>query len=267
MLKCLKLIAFRISFFTFATVFVSIGPYLHYERQNKQSIKPTSVNDSLGVIPDFSSIADINQKKAAFFDYLRPKIELENHRITKERAFLTSLQNTNVTNEQKSYAERLANLYSHPLTEDKVTQAWLDEMLMRVNVLPEALVATQAANESAWGTSRFATQANNLFGQWCYTKDCGLVPEKRSAGSTHEVKKFDTVQESVHGYFMNVNRNRSYRKFRDIRANLALKDKDLLSVEVASQLTHGLHAYSERGIEYANDLRVMIRHNNAYWTQ
>ncbi|MEF1262076.1 glucosaminidase, partial [Vibrio harveyi] len=28
-----------------------------------------------------------------------------------------------------------------------------------------------------------------------------------------------------------------------------------------------LLAYSERGIAYVNDLRAMIRHNNAYWTQ
>ncbi|MEF1299225.1 glucosaminidase, partial [Vibrio parahaemolyticus] len=26
-------------------------------------------------------------------------------------------------------------------------------------------------------------------------------------------------------------------------------------------------SYSERGIAYVNDLRSMIRHNNAYWTQ
>ncbi|MDG2682003.1 glucosaminidase, partial [Vibrio parahaemolyticus] len=30
---------------------------------------------------------------------------------------------------------------------------------------------------------------------------------------------------------------------------------------------HGLLSYSERGIAYVNDLRSMIRHNNAYWTQ
>ncbi len=267
MLNSLKLMTFRVVLIAFAGAFVSIGPYLHYEHQNKLSVEPPIIDDSLVAFPDFTSIRDINEKKAAFFDYLRPKIELENQRITKERAFLTSLQKLNVTKEQKSYAERLASLYSYPLTDEQVTQAWLDEMLKRVNVLPEALVATQAANESAWGTSRFATQANNLFGQWCYTKDCGLVPEKRTVGRTHEVRKFNTVQESVHGYYMNLNRHRSYAEFRDIRANLAQEQKDLLSVEVASELTHGLHPYSERGSAYVNELRVMIRHNHAYWTQ
>ncbi len=267
--KTLKLL----TFLTAGTVFVSVGPYLHYSQQGKLSIEPSIDHPELSDlgysvdIPDFKSIKNIKDRKVAFFDYLRPKIELENNRITKERTFLTSLQNNNVTKEQTAYAERLGRLYSNPLTDNKVTREWLDEMLKRVNVLPEALVLIQAANESGWGTSRFATQANNLFGQWCYSEGCGIVPEKRSAGKTHEVKKFSTVQESVHGYFMNVNRNRSYAKFRDIRANLEAEQKNLLSVATASELTHGLLAYSERGTAYVEDLRSMIRHNNDYWTQ
>lgn len=61
--------------------------------------------------------------------------------------------------DEEAYAERLAQLYGFPLHDGHVDEAWLTEMLKRVNVLPEALVLTQAANESAWGTSRFATQA------------------------------------------------------------------------------------------------------------
>ncbi|MET2849513.1 glucosaminidase domain-containing protein [Vibrio owensii] len=276
--KSLKSMSLRVAAITIAATFVSVGPYLHYDREYRNAIDSQVVHGPvthpdlsnlpyIGDIPDFNSIKDTKDKKTAFFDFLRPKIALENQRIEKERAFLTSLTIGEVSLEQTSYAERLASLYSYPLQEGTVTQAWLDEMFKRVNVLPEALVLTQAANESAWGTSRFATQANNLFGQWCYKKGCGIVPEHRGAGKTHEVEKFDTVQESVHGYFMNVNRNRAYADLRDIRANLAEKHKDLLSVATASELTHGLLAYSERGIAYVNDLRAMIRHNNAYWTQ
>ncbi len=270
MLKSLKLMTLRVALFALGCVFASIGPYLYYTNQPQQSTEEGTDQAKLrnpGDIPDFKSIADIKKRKSAFFDYLRPKIELENQRIIKERSFLLSLRNNHATKEQTTYAERLGRLYSYPLTDNEVTLSWLNEMLSRVNVLPEALVLTQAANESGWGTSRFATQANNLFGQWCYSQGCGIVPERRSAGKKHEVKKFTTVQESVHGYFMNVNRNRSYAKFRDIRAGLAREEKNLLSVETASELTYGLIAYSERGMDYVNDLRAMIRHNNDYWTQ
>lgn len=60
-----------------------------------------------------------------------------------------------MTQEQQEYTQRLSSLYSLPSSNDKIDQAWLDEMLVRVNVLPEALVLTQAANESAWGHFSF----------------------------------------------------------------------------------------------------------------
>ena len=41
----------------------------------------------------------------------------------------------------------------------------------------------QAANESAWGTSRFARIGLNFFGQWCYSKGCGMVPKRRNTGA------------------------------------------------------------------------------------
>jgi len=39
------------------------------------------------------------------------------------------------------------------------------ELLRRVDIIPPPLLISQAANESAWGTSRFAKLGNNLFGQ------------------------------------------------------------------------------------------------------
>ncbi|GAL25529.1 putative Bax protein [Vibrio variabilis] len=97
-----------------------------------------------------------------------------------------------LTSEQEATAKRLGKLYN--LEPTNVDYEWLESMLTRVDVLPEALVLTQAANESAWGTSRFAKEANNYFGQWCYSKGCGLVPLQRTEGMTHEVAKFSSPQ-------------------------------------------------------------------------
>ena len=218
--------------------------------------------------PDFAAIEDVNEKKDTFFSYLRPSINIENKRITKERAFLTKLSETglsNVDSEDESYAKQLGKLYSLPVPSSGLDDAWLKKMLNRVNVLPEALVLTQAANESAWGTSRFATKANNYFGHWCYTKGCGLVPLQRNEGSSHEVATFSSSQEAVHRYFMNLNRNRAYADLRAIRAKLAAKGYDLLTTETAIELTNGLLKYSERGSDYVTDLQAMIRHNQVYW--
>ena len=218
--------------------------------------------------PNFAAIEDVNEKKETFFSYLSPSINIENKRVTKERAFLTKISESGITNvdsEDVSYAKRLGKLYSLPVPSSGLDQAWLTEMLSRVNVLPKALVLTQAANESAWGTSRFATKANNYFGHWCYTKGCGLVPLQRNEGSSHEVATFSSSQESVHRYFMNLNRNRAYADLRAIRAKLAAQGDNLLTTASATELTNGLLKYSERGSDYVTDLQAMIRHNEVYW--
>ncbi|MEZ9702545.1 glucosaminidase domain-containing protein [Vibrio sp. 10N.261.46.E12] len=252
-----------------------IGPYIYQEEERRRTTEQSSNStDQFGDLtvssstPNFAAIEDVNEKKDTFFSFLRPSINIENKRITKERAFLTKLDESglsNIDSEDSSYAKRLGKLYSLPVPSEGIDQAWLTEMLNRVNVLPEALVLTQAANESAWGTSRFATKANNYFGHWCYTKGCGLVPLQRNEGSSHEVATFSSSQESVHRYFMNLNRNRAYSDLRAIRAKLAAQGDDILTTETATELTNGLLKYSERGSDYVTDLQAMIRHNKVYW--
>ncbi|OED70965.1 glucosaminidase domain-containing protein [Vibrio crassostreae] len=253
-----------------------VGPMLYQQEEERRRAgqKAPDSEQNFGDLtvssdkPDFASIEDVNKKKDTFFSYLRPSINIENKRITKERAFLTKLSETglnNVDSEDASYAKRLGKLYSLPVPSSGIDDAWLKEMLNRVNVLPEALVLTQAANESAWGTSRFATKANNYFGHWCYTKGCGLVPLQRNEGSSHEVATFSSSQESVHRYFMNLNRNRAYADLRVIRAKLDAQGDDLLTTATATELTNGLLKYSERGSDYVTDLQAMIRHNEVYW--
>ncbi|WP_333913539.1 glucosaminidase domain-containing protein [Vibrio coralliirubri] len=252
-----------------------IGPYIYQEEERRRTTEQSANSaDQFGDLtvssstPNFAAIEDVNEKKDTFFSFLRPSINIENKRITKERAFLTKLSESglsNIDSEDASYAKRLGKLYSLPVPTEGLDQAWLTEMLNRVNVLPEALVLTQAANESAWGTSRFATKANNYFGHWCYTKGCGLVPLQRNEGSSHEVATFSSSQESVHRYFMNLNRNRAYADLRAIRAKLAAQGDDLLTTATATELTNGLLKYSERGSDYVTDLQAMIRHNEVYW--
>ncbi|MEZ8022511.1 glucosaminidase domain-containing protein [Vibrio sp. 1F255] len=275
-LSASKSLALKVTALALVSSISLVGPMLYQQEEERRRAgqKAPDSEQNVGDLtvssdkPDFAAIEDVNKKKGTFFSYLRPSINIENKRITKERAFLTKLSETglnNVDSEDASYAKRLGKLYSLPVPSSGLDDAWLKEMLNRVNVLPEALVLTQAANESAWGTSRFATKANNYFGHWCYTKGCGLVPLQRNEGSSHEVATFSSSQESVHRYFMNLNRNRAYADLRVIRAKLDAQGDDLLTTATATELTNGLLKYSERGSDYVTDLQAMIRHNEVYW--
>lgn len=135
-------------------------------------------------------------------------------------------------------------------------QAWT-RLLRRVDVIPVKLVLAQAANESAWGTSRFAREGNNLFGQWCFTKGCGMVPIRRAEGASHEVALFTTPAASVRAYMLNLNSGGAYEHFRKIRIGLKRMNKPQSAIVLAA----GLEKYSERGRDYVRSIRDMIRGN------
>ncbi len=152
----------------------------------------------------------------------------------------------------------LAKRYRVPL-QDKPTEVFWSRLAKRVDVVPVELALAQAANESAWGTSRFARQGNNFFGQWCYTSGCGIVPTRRNAGATHEVKAFDSPGASVRAYIHNLNTAKAYQPLRGIRLHLRRNKQPLDAMIMAS----GLSGYSERGAAYVKNIRTIIRRNRA----
>ena len=227
------------------------------------------VPSPIGKPPLFSSISGGYARKKAFFDYLRPGIARENHRVKMERTKLVDIQNRlmsgHLSSSDTQFVQQLGKRYRVKLPSSGISEQWIVDMLHRVDVIPEGLVLVQGANESAWGTSRFAKEANNYFGQWCYKEGCGVVPLHRGEGMIHEVAKFSSPQGSIHGYFMNVNRNSAYKTLREIRFQRHQNGLSILDTDAALALADGLMQYSERGEDYVNDLKSMIRHNREFW--
>ena len=208
-------------------------------------------------LPDFSSYDDVTERKKAFFSFLYPRIVLANSRILIEREYLEQL----ATQETLSAADTAwLNKQSERLRVKAKTgsPAQFEALRKRLDVVPPSLVLAQAANESAWGQSRFATRGNNLFGQWCFSRGCGLVPKGRAEGADHEVATFSSPYYSVRSYIQNLNRHNAYREVRELRWKQR-KTGDGLS---GTRLAGGLHSYSERGIDYIEEIRAMIRYNN-----
>jgi Bax protein len=215
-------------------------------------------------IPDLSTINDIPTKKKLFFDFLKPVVHKENAKIAAKRLRVEhhwqSFQNEgSLPAKQRQWLEELA--LSYRLNDaDFTIAATYPRLLERVDLVPAALALVQAANESAWGTSRFARQGNNLFGQWCFTKDCGIVPSRRDSSASHEVAVFPSVQESVRSYLHNLNTGNAYESLRLIRRDL----QDAGKVPDAHSLAVGLEKYSSRGAEYVAELQAMLRVNASY---
>lgn len=215
-------------------------------------------------LPDFSSIRDTSQKKAAFYAYLLPIIHDANAAIAAERHWLFGVRESILAGETITLdaAQTLVELeqrYGLSSHGEKVAVR-LGQLLRRVDVVPESLVLAQAAKESGWGVSRFAREGNNLFGIWCFTRGCGLLPQHRTAGLTHEVARFEDVAAGVRYYLRTINTHRAYHLVRNLRAT-ARRDKVALHGEL---LAAGLERYSERGLDYVREIQSMIRYNGLH---
>lgn len=215
------------------------------------------------ILPDFASIRDVKEKKKQFFAFIKPAILAENESILTLRnevehliAQLTLEQP--FTEQEHTFVADLSKQYRVSKKFSLLRQLY--ELQLKVDVIPPALILVQAANESAWGTSRFARIGLNFFGVWCYKKGCGMVPSGRNVGAKHEVAAYSSVKQGVSRYLKNINTNSAYMVFRTIRGQLREQDQPL-SPEI---LATGLIPYSERGTDYVLELTEMIRHNRRY---
>ena len=144
------------------------------------------------VFPNFASIQNLSLKKRQFFDYLEEYVLAENESIIWTRNELkryVAIADSGVefSERERYWLLNLADDYRIE-SEKHSEREILNELMLRIDVLPASLALAQAANESAWGTSRFALQGNNVFGQWCYEAGCGIIPAQRKTGASHEVR-------------------------------------------------------------------------------
>ncbi|MDT8385055.1 MAG: glucosaminidase domain-containing protein [Gammaproteobacteria bacterium] len=208
--------------------------------------------------PDFSEFPAGPERKAAFFGYLAPLIEEKNDEI---RATRQDLLAWNEHRQSISWwdARQIRHIAKDYRMDgfDLGSDADWQTLLRRVDAVPASLALAQAANESAWGTSRFSQQGFNYYGQWCFEDGCGMVPELRGPGKNHEVATFDSPADSVASYIDNLNTHDAYHELRTLRSTLAATQQPVTGIALAA----GLENYSERGAAYIEELRAMILSN------
>ena len=202
---------------------------------------------------DLSQVPDVKVRKAVFLQSVLPLILQVNEEILTERRRLAGLQ-----------ARLLAGL-----SLGRVDSIWLavmaerygenqiDDLSRRVDIIPPSLALAQAAEETGWGTSRFARQGNAIFGQRTYTKEGDMVPLRRDEGKTHRVKSFNSLLDSVRSYALTLNSHWAYGGFRRTRAAMRKEDAPLNGSVLAGKLMR----YSTRGEAYVKTIRVIISGN------
>lgn len=126
------------------------------------------------------------------------------------------------------------------------------ELLQALKPHPPSVALAQAAMESAWGTSRFFTEANNVFGVWSFNANEPRIAAGEQRGNkTIWVRKYECLEDSVRDYYRLLGRSNAFKKFRKLR----MRSSDPYA------LVEKLHRYSERKHAYGEELSALIRYN------
>lgn len=202
-----------------------------------------------------ADLADIQpeDRKRLFFKALLPMVLAENARIAEQQAQLMQALGQDLTEQRRrNIINQLAAAYAvggGPRDPNTIA-----ELQRRIQPVPVELALAQAAQESGWGTSRFAQEGHNLFGQWTWSAETGLQPAQRDEGARHFVRVFDSPRDSVRAYLHNLNTHRAYAHFRTLRARAVQNNRPMSP----STMTAGLRQYSERGWDYVREVRGLI---------
>ena len=205
--------------------------------------------------PDLHELKSAKARKLVFIKSALPLVLRVNESIRADRQRLITIQKWRAGGRELRPADTI----------------WLDDLvrrygaepgdmaklLRRVDVVPVSLALAQAAEESGWGTSRFAREGNAIFGQQIFGDGRGLVPMARDPGRTHRVRAFDRLLDAARAYAQNLNTHLAYREFRARRAAMRATDAPLNSLALAATLIQ----YSERRGAYVETIHAIIRVN------
>ena len=200
---------------------------------------------------DIKTLGDTKKKRELFIKIVLPLILSENSKITEDRKKLFKIlgKNFNTVGERVWLKRRFK--------EYKIDDRDLSKLKMRMDIIPVSIALAQAANESGWGTSRFALEGNALFGQWTWSKK-GISPKNKDPDASHKILQFQVLKASVKAYKNNLNTHNAYKEFREVRAQLRQENKQIIGLDLVKYLK----AYASIGEKYILIIEDIIEKNS-----
>jgi len=215
--------------------------------RNKKIVKPIYFTR---LPKDLDQIKSNSQKKETFLQILLPLVVAENEKIKRDRTYLLKILKEN-------QSEKNTNWINKKYKEYRVTDKNIEELIERIDIIPNSIALAQAAKESGWGTSRFALEGNAIFGQWTWN-GIGMAPLDKDKNQKHKILKFPLLRASVKAYITNLNSHAGYKSFRKKRLELRAGNKTLSGLD----LIHELENYAQTGKEYTKILEKIIKQND-----
>ena len=200
---------------------------------------------------DLKTLGNSVKKRELFIKIVLPLILDENEKISNDRKKLFKIINKSFN----TVGERV--WLKRRFKEYKIDDQDISKLKMRMDIIPVSLALAQAANESGWGTSRFALEGNALFGQWTWSKK-GISPSKKDKNKNHKVLQFQVLKASVRAYKNNLNTHNAYKEFREMRATLKEEGKNVTGLDLAKYIK----SYAAIGEKYVVLIEDIIKINS-----
>lgn len=216
-----------------------------------------SVSKLHSALPEeYYDINSSEKSKEYFFSYFSKLINQENIKILEDRKFVDNLLSSDILNiDFNSYSfKRLIEIKKKYRIKKLYSKS---EYLRKIDIVPPSMALAQAAVESGWGKSRFIKEANNIFGHWTYNPEIGMMPLSRDEDATHFIRVFKTLQDSISAYMLNLNRNRAYKEFQNVR----FKQREKGNKPDGLKLSQTMMNYSGIGHNYLEILQNVITTN------
>ena len=127
-------------------IFLTFLTFLDYYAKENETISQT--------VSKTPTTISVSAKKNRFYALILPPVnKVYEELYTQYIDIKNNIDNPN-------YQEKIAQL------KKKYRANTDEELLMALKPHPRSIAIAQAAMESAWGTSRFFKEANNIFGMW-----------------------------------------------------------------------------------------------------
>ena len=177
---------------------------------------------------DYQTIPSQKKRNELFIRILAPIALKINEELTNERKRLLRLerkyqQNNSLTAEEKEQLEILALKYDY-FTRDQETSRinnLIENLKLRINIIPPSILIAIAAMETNWGDSRLVSEANSLYKEKVWYTDEGIEPlENKEDG--YRFKIFPNITESMRSFAQTFNSDKKFYHVWNARS-LAIK--------------------------------------------
>ena len=197
------------------------------------------------------------ERKQLFITAILPVVLEVNQRVMADREQLLALRDKlaadplSMSPIERIWLDDLADRYE--TTPDRI-----DELVRRVDIVPPSMAIAQGGVELGWGTSFAARTGNALFGQiQTVGRHSVDVPWKPGNGMP---QPFSNVGEATEAYITNLNTHPAYAGFRTARAAARERGEELEGYRLIGTLLR----YSERGLQYVQFVRQIMRENDLH---